>query len=129
MQSSGKWKKYPGSAIRIAVGPSGPWVVNKFGNIYEYKNLKWNKKPGCAKDIGVGSTGKVWVIGCDLGPEGYGIYNWNGSSTWFKSTGGATNISVNGNGNPFVTNANGYVYWDTNLKLNKFPTIGSSSEI
>ena len=41
-KTTGKWKKVAGSAVRISVGPTGPWVVNKYGNIYEYKNSRWN---------------------------------------------------------------------------------------
>ena len=57
--TDGSWKKIPGSAVRIAVSPSGPWVVNKFGNIYvlDMKTEKWTMVPGCAKDIGSGANG------------------------------------------------------------------------
>ena len=56
---NGSWKKVSGSAIRIAVSPTGPWVVNKYGNIYvlDDKTEKWTMVKGCAKDIGAGADG------------------------------------------------------------------------
>ena len=33
------------------------------------------------------------------------------------SNGGATNISVDSQGNPFVTNEGGNAYWDSKIKL------------
>ena len=105
------WVNVPGGAVRIAVGPSGPWVVNSAGNIYERVGSTWKSQPGCAHDIGVGSDGTVWVTGCDSTGGGYGIYRWNGSNGWDRTSGGATNISVGKSGDPFVSNSNGNVYW------------------
>ena len=106
-KTSGKWRKQPGSAVKIAVSPSGPWVVNKQGSIYRLVSGSWMKMKGCAKDIGAGADGSVWVIGCTKVGGGYSIHKWNGSNSWFSTNGGATNISVSGNGNPFVANSYG----------------------
>ena len=65
--------------------------------------------PGCAYDIGVGGNGSVWVTGCDQINGGFGIYQWDNG--WQKTTGGATNISVDKNGHPFVTNSSGFTFW------------------
>jgi hypothetical protein len=104
------WVNVPGGAVRIAVGPTGPWVVNNAGNIYQRVGESWKQQPGCAKDVGVGSDGTVWVIGCTKTGGGFSIHRWNGSS-WDRTTGGATNVSVDQSGNPFVSNSNGNVYW------------------
>ena len=104
------WVNVPGGAVRIAVGPTGPWVVNDAGNIYQRVGESWKQQPGCAKDVGVGSDGTVWVIGCTQTGGGFSIHRWNGSS-WDRTTGGATNVSVDQSGNPFVSNSNGNVYW------------------
>ena len=83
------WTKVDGSAVRIAVGPTGPWVVNKQGAIYQRLDNKWHKYPGFARDIGVSASGVVWITS-----HGDSIYKWNGN-TWVKSLGLATDISVN----------------------------------
>ena len=105
------WVNVPGGAVRIAVGPTGPWVVNSNGNIYEMVGNDWKQQPGCAHDVGVGPDGTVWVTGCDSVGGGNGIYRWNGYNGWDRTSGGATNVSVDLFGNPFVSNSNGNVYW------------------
>jgi hypothetical protein len=36
------WRKIPGSAVRISVGPDGnAWVVNKKDRIYAYNGRRW----------------------------------------------------------------------------------------
>jgi hypothetical protein len=107
---SHSWTNVPGGAVRIAVGPSGPWVVNSAGNIYERVGSSWQLRPGCAHDVGVGADNVTWVIGCDNVGGGHGIYRWNGTG-WNKTPGGATNISVTLDGLPVVSNSAGYTYW------------------
>merc|ERR1719453_450144 len=66
-KARGAWKKVPGAAVRIAMGPgkANAWVVNSDGYVFNYKNNRWSRKSNknSAKDIGVGSEGTVWVIG------------------------------------------------------------------
>ena len=75
---NGNWVNVPGAGVRIAVGPTGPWVVNEYGNIFQFNGTSWDLKPGCAKDIGIGANGTVWVTGCGNTDGGEGIHRWNG---------------------------------------------------
>src|SRR5262249_28867615 len=61
---------------------------------------------GGATDIGVGADGSVWITGRDdPNPNHYGstVYRLVGNS-WTKTTGLATNLDVDPNGNAWVTN-------------------------
>lgn len=62
--STRRYKKIPGSALRIDVDRTGnAWVVNKFQQIYSYNGARWIRQPGGAVDIGVGAEGTIWVMG------------------------------------------------------------------
>ena len=76
-----KWKKVIGdfdlgSITRVEVSTDGtPYVVTASGSTYFLSSsLKWKRLPGCATDIAVGRGGEVYKIGCDVRPNGYGIY-------------------------------------------------------
>jgi hypothetical protein len=45
-------------ALKVAVGPDGPWIVTNDGAIYGYNGSVWNKKepPGTAADLAVCGT-------------------------------------------------------------------------
>ena len=113
------WEIIGGSAVRIAVSPNGPWVVNKYGNIYvlDMRTKQWTAIAGCAKDIGAGADGSIWVIGCGKVGGGYTIHTLLPNSKWRLISGGATDIAVDRNGSPFVSNDGGFTYWDTKIKL------------
>lgn len=42
-------------ALKVAVGPDGPWIVTNDGAIYSYNGSVWNRKetPGTAQDIAI----------------------------------------------------------------------------
>ena len=115
------FKKAPGGAVRIDVGPWGyPWVVNSFDDIYKWENNNWTKITGKAKDIGIGANGSVWIIGTDAVLGGFGIYKWNGAS-FTKIDGGAVRIDVGPDGNPWVVNSDGNIYRRINNHWEKMP--------
>jgi tectonin-like protein len=106
------WTKVPGGAVRIDVGPNGPWVVNSGGGIYSWNGTNWTLMPGGAKDVGIGANGTVWVIGVDKpSPNDYGIYRWNtGSKNWDKMPGWAVRIDVDPQGNAWVVNSTNNIF-------------------
>jgi Tectonin domain len=99
------FQKIEGSAVRIAVDPTGhPWVVNRSGGIWRLVNGHFQQVAGAATDVGVGADGSVFVIGtapCD--GNGCGIYRFDGT-TFQKIEGSALGIAVGPAGNPWVVN-------------------------
>ena len=76
-----KWRKVKGnfdlgSITRVAVAPDGtPYVITAAGSTYYLTPANiWVRLPGCASDIAIGRGGEVYKIGCDIRPNGYGIY-------------------------------------------------------
>jgi len=103
---NGKWQKYPGSGVRISVGPDGnAWVANNKGNIYKSKGTRgWTRLPGKAKDIGVGENGQMWIIGTKKEVGGFAIYKYNAKTRKYKKIpGSGTSITVDKAGNPWVS--------------------------
>jgi hypothetical protein len=107
-----RWRKYPGSGVRIAVDNRAyPWVVNNENEIYRWSGSSWQRMPGAAKDIGIGTNGSVAVIGTNSTSGGYGVYEWNSSTNSWKTLFGAgTNVAVDSAGKPWVTNSSQRVY-------------------
>jgi hypothetical protein len=107
----GNFVRIEGSAVRIAVDPTGnPWVVNRSGRIYRFVGGHFQHVPGLATDIGVGADGSVFVIGttpCDA--NGCGIYRFDGDN-FQRIEGSAERISVDAAGNPWVVNRAGRLY-------------------
>jgi len=61
---------------------------------------------GAGRDIGVGADGSVWVIGGNDQWGGWSIYKWNEQSQYLSQiSGSALQISVDGDGNPWVTDS------------------------
>jgi tectonin-like protein/necrosis inducing protein (NPP1) len=106
------WTKVPGGAVRIDVGPNGPWVVNSVGGIYSWNGGSWTLMPGAAKDVGIGANGTVWVIGTDKpAPNDYGIYRWApAKNNWDKMPGWAVRIDVDPQGNAWVVNSTNNIF-------------------
>jgi hypothetical protein len=101
----GQTVPYPGTAVRIAVGPSGePWVVNRGGEIFRWEQGSFKKQTGLATDIGVASNGTPYVIGtgpCD--DSGCTVYKLDGGS-WKPLSATAVQVSA------------GSEVWAVNLK-------------
>ena len=105
------WKRVGGGAVRIDVDSRGnPWVVNSSGKIYKWNGSSWTKMPGAARDISVGGN-LVWTIGRNASGGGYEIRNWKPDQKgWLTVSGGATQISADGRGKPWVVNSSGKIY-------------------
>lgn len=102
------WTSFPGAGLHIDADPAGnPWVIGGDGQPYQYSASAWTKRTlsmAPAKDIGIGSTGAVFAIGSNTVPNGgngFGIWQWNGSS-WVAFPGAGIRIDVDNAGNPWV---------------------------
>jgi len=99
------FQQIEGSAVRIAVDPSGnPWVVNRSGGIFRLVGAHFQQVPGAASDVGAGANGSVFIIGtapCDA--NGCGIYRFDGTA-FRQIEGSAVGIAVDPSGNPWVVN-------------------------
>ncbi len=60
--------------------------------------------PGAATDISVGADGVVWAVGVTAVAGGFSVFRWTGS-TWVVVPGGAVDIAVDPNGDPWVVNS------------------------
>ncbi|HEY4989019.1 MAG TPA: peptidoglycan-binding protein, partial [Opitutaceae bacterium] len=124
-----------GAGIRIAVSPTGnPWVTNTAGQISRLSTNDpttgtWGLLPGLAKDIGIApvaanNNNYAWSIGTSpVGPSDFGIFAWDeqpgdaGSppirqinGVWLNTAGGATRISVDASGKPWIINSAGSIF-------------------
>ncbi len=122
------WKELGGAAVRIAVDPKGnPWVVNDQDGIWHHNGVSWTQLPGAAKDIGVGADGTVWVIGTNKAGGGYGLWKWDGASTWIAHDGAAVRIAVDPKGNPWVVNDQDHIWRHDGTKWTQLP--GAAKDI
>jgi len=99
-------------ADRISVGPNGqPFVVTVSGSIHEkIRAGNWQTYPGQANDISIGANGSIWVIGrIARGGGSYSIHKWN-VDTWEEADGGGTQIAVDAEGKPWITNHLNQIY-------------------
>jgi hypothetical protein len=98
-ESSFSWQTFGGGAQRKTVTNEGtPWVVND-GQIYRLRGQTWQNMPGQAVDIAAGG-GTVWALG-----ESGAAFKWSEDSfSWQDFGGGATSITVDSNGTPWVVN-------------------------
>jgi len=102
--------------FRVDTQPNGnPVAVKTDGTIWIYNGFSWSQMPGCAKDIGVGLSGLIVVIGCNVVPGGYGVYTYNnGANSWTGITGGAVKVDVGPDGQIWVVNSLGQIFFTTN---------------
>lgn len=105
-----RWTKIGGSAVRIAVnGRGNAWVVNKYGNIYEYSGRRWYHRPGRAYDIGVYNNA-VMVIGRNRERR---MYRYNHQSKGWARTNSvrATSLALGPGGVAYVTSTSRNSIW------------------
>lgn len=116
----------PGGAVSIAVAPSGwAWAVSDHNDIWAHHpdpndSFGWHFIDHCARDIGVSGNDLPWIVGCtERTPgnpdDGYRVEHasFDGSWHWHLDPDpsmGASRISVDANGKPWVVAINGIVY-------------------
>lgn len=98
------WANPTSAVVSIALVVAGGLAIHQ-----TFAASAWNRLPGCAKDIAASST-TVWAIGCSPVPGGYTIHYWKNGAGWVRVRGGATNITVDKNGVPWVVNSSNYIY-------------------
>lgn len=115
------WVRQPGSAVKIAIGPIGPWIIDKSNNVYFWDSEKYVEANGspCASDIAVGPIydsllvpypfGDAWILGCHDHSAGYNIYQFQvQANSWVQIPGSANQISVSPDlGIPWIIEPNG----------------------
>lgn len=109
---NGEFKHLSGKeAIKVDVDPNGnPWIVCTDGSIAKWTGSAWENKPGQAKDIGIGGNGVVYIIDKNNGgTRGNYIAYWDGTKWTQISSVEAVSISVDGDGNPWITDNQGYI--------------------
>eukprot|EP00092_Neocalanus_flemingeri_P004290 GFUD01004610.1.p2 GENE.GFUD01004610.1~~GFUD01004610.1.p2 ORF type:complete len:369 (+),score=92.64 GFUD01004610.1:187-1293(+) len=84
------WKNYPGSLIRVAVGPKGVWGVNRVHEIFKKTAKAWVTVGGHLKDISVGKD-SVWGVN-----KNDDIYMRTGAGGWQHIPGKLMQVSVSG---------------------------------
>lgn len=80
------------------------------GTIFRREGSVWRSFVGqAAFSVAIGGGNNTWIIGNNSVPGGFGIYRWNGSG-WQGIDGGAVDIAVAPNGQPWVVNNQGYIF-------------------
>ena len=70
------WTQYPGSSMRISVGPAGVWAVNRANYVYKKTIDDWEHIEGSLKDISVGKN-SIWGVN-ELG----NLFKRSGQNEW-----------------------------------------------
>ena len=114
------WVYQNAKALRIAMGPKGPWVISITGAIYFWNGTSFVEAPaGCATSIGVGPLsaplagpyGDVWVTGCTLDGNGYHIYQLQNGTKWVEIPGIGSAIAVSPDfGVPWYVDLVGHIF-------------------
>jgi hypothetical protein len=110
------------SCARITVDSYGNlWIVDEDGSVYHATDMKgffaanqrgdanpsakWEKVPGSFSDIGAGGNGSVYGISSTPYDGGGQLAVWSGQD-WTPLEIGGSNVSVDNNGLPWLTNSN-----------------------
>jgi Tectonin domain/Fibronectin type III domain len=83
--------------------------------------------PGSATDIAMGADGSAWTIGTNPMADGYGIYQWSGTTGWVEVPGAAVSIAVGPDGSPWVVNAAHQIFHLTGTTWTQYP--GAATDI
>jgi peptidoglycan hydrolase-like protein with peptidoglycan-binding domain len=108
--SANNWISTTGGGRRISVTQVGiPYVVDVFGIIWQRNSSdpavdSWSSYPGCGVDIAA-SGSWLWVLGCDTGAFGNGVYLWNAQNSDWHWFGGAVSIALDAQAKPWVTSS------------------------
>ncbi|MEO8380717.1 MAG: hypothetical protein ABI779_13720 [Acidobacteriota bacterium] len=123
------WTTIPRGAVRIAVGPTGPWVVNDAGVIFFRDATHFTQLPGRARDIGVGPRGEAWIIGTNAVAGGFGVHWFDGDEWRAVDGGGGLRIAVAPRGTPWIIdNANRILRHD-GVRWVQLPGVGTDIDI
>ncbi len=122
------WGSVSGGAMRIAVAGTRPWLVNDGGLVFELapSGTGWTDRPVLAggkimkaADIGAGAKG-VWAVAEPAKQGSYAVYRWTGKQWQRDHSAWGTRITVDRDGNPWLTNADGQIFALVNGKWQLF---------
>ncbi|MDB5103387.1 MAG: hypothetical protein JWP91_1076 [Fibrobacteres bacterium] len=106
-RSGTSWTLVPGGAVRVDVDKDGyPWVINNAGALFYYTTAWVGREQGRKfLDIGAGSEGSVFGVSQTASGAGFQILKWTGSAWVAFPSGGATRVTVDNFGNPWIVNS------------------------
>ncbi|MCF3628656.1 hypothetical protein RJ527_14365 [Thalassospiraceae bacterium LMO-SO8] len=120
------WKSAPGGAVRIAVADTTPWLVNDGGIAFERAGTTWANRPVLAggkimKAVDIGASAKgVWAVAEPTKQGSFAVYRWTGKQWLRDQSAWGTRITVDRDGNPWLTNAAGQIFALVNGKWQPF---------
>jgi len=104
------WKSVPGGAVRIAVAGTAPWLANDQGSVFERTGATWTDRPVLAggkimkaADVGASAKG-VWALAEPTKQGNFAVYRWTGKQWQRDQSAWGTRITVDADGNPWLTN-------------------------
>jgi hypothetical protein len=114
------WVSQNAKAMKIAVGPTGPWIISITGAVYYWNGSSFVEAPtACATSIAVGPLffpfagpfGDVWITGCSLDGNGYRIYQLQNGANWVEIPGIASAIALSPDyGVPWYVDLVGHIF-------------------
>ena len=120
------WGSLPGGAVRIAVADTTPWLVNDGGIAFERTGTTWANRPVLAggkimKAVDIGASAKgVWAVAEPTKQGSFAVYRWTGKQWLRDQSAWGTRITVDRDGNPWLTNAAGQIFALVNGKWQPF---------
>jgi len=106
-EGSTSWRRESRSGgLKLAVDNAGnPFQIDSNGLISKKNGRRWTSDSQNANDISIGADGSVYALVGELSGEGYDLYYREGSRSWESfSSRKATSVTVNVDGNPWITN-------------------------
>ncbi len=114
--NAAKWGSLPGGGVRIAVADTTPWLVNDGGVAFERTGTTWANRPVLAggkimKAVDIGASAKgVWAVAEPVKQGSFAVYHWAGKQWQRDHSAWGTRITVDRDGNPWLTNAAGQIF-------------------
>jgi hypothetical protein len=104
-----------------------PPISSGGGGPRSSRNNDWERVEGrTASDIAASDDGTAWIIGTDSTQGGHSIFRWSGAS-WTSVDGGAARIDVDGRGNAWIVNSDGYIFRRNRNRWERLP--GTATDI
>lgn len=105
------WTFIGSGAVHMALDEqNNPWTVQKNGSMWRWDGERWHSVFTAGKDVANGPDGTIWRLG-DTESGDAPLYRWTGVEwTAAYEGGGGVALSVDAQGDPWVTTASGDVY-------------------
>jgi ADP-heptose:LPS heptosyltransferase len=110
IRSGDDWRHIDGAAVKIAIGPDGPWILNSAGQIFRRSGEGWELLPGLACEIALSSNGCAWCLSqAELPGGGHSIHRWNGTD-WDHVDGTAIKIAAGPDGTVLIVDPQNAIF-------------------